>query len=78
MIRQRLLVLCLGKRYSSKHAKRQKIPFDGKQAHSALYDTERTAELFCYMVNHLKDLGGFPHIAQTDEAEKTDENQTAL
>ena len=37
------------------------IPFDGKQAHSALYDTERTAELFCYMVNHLKQLGGFPH-----------------
>ena len=48
-----------------------KIPFDGKQAHSALYDTERTAELFCYMVNHLKELGGFPHIAQTDETEKT-------
>lgn len=38
-----------------------KITFDGKQAHSALYDTERTAELFCYMVNHLKNLGGFPH-----------------
>lgn len=37
-----------------------KIPFDGKQAHSALYDTERTAELFCTMVNRLKDLGGFP------------------
>ena len=36
------------------------IPFDGKQAHSALYDTERTAELFCTMVNKLKDLGGFP------------------
>ncbi|MGY4677365.1 ribonuclease T [Pasteurella sp. P03HT] len=42
-----------------------KIAFDGKQAHSALYDTERTAELFCYMVNHLKALGGFPH--QTSE-----------
>jgi len=55
-----------------------KIPFDGKQAHSALYDTERTAELFCYMVNHLKELGGFPHIAQTNETEKTAENQTAL
>ncbi|WP_386690946.1 MULTISPECIES: ribonuclease T [unclassified Lonepinella] len=39
------------------------IPFDHKQAHSALYDTERTAALFCYMVNHLKQLGGFPHIA---------------
>ena len=37
------------------------IQFDSKQAHSALYDTERTAELFCYMVNHLKNLGGFPH-----------------
>ncbi|HDX1178301.1 TPA: ribonuclease T [Pasteurella multocida] len=42
------------------------IAFDGKQAHSALYDTERTAELFCYMVNHLKHLGGFPH-QQTSE-----------
>lgn len=37
------------------------IPFDGKQAHSALYDTEKTAELFCTMVNRLKTLGGFPH-----------------
>lgn len=36
------------------------IPFDGKQAHSALYDTERTADLFCFMVNRLKQLGGFP------------------
>ena len=44
-----------------------KIPFDGKQAHSALYDTERTAELFCYMVNHLKDLGGYPHIIPDSE-----------
>ena len=40
------------------------IAFDNKQAHSALYDTERTAELFCYMVNHLKNLGGFPHIIE--------------
>ena len=38
------------------------IPFDSRQAHSALYDTERTAELFSYMVNHLKALGGYPHI----------------
>ena len=38
------------------------IPFDSRQAHSALYDTERTAELFYYMVNHLKALGGFPHL----------------
>ncbi|QIM66062.1 ribonuclease T [Mannheimia granulomatis] len=37
-----------------------KIAFDGHQAHSALYDTEKTAELFCAMVNRLKDLEGFP------------------
>ena len=35
------------------------IPFDGKQAHSALYDTEKTAELFCGIVNRWKDLGGW-------------------
>lgn len=40
------------------------IAFDGKQAHSALYDTQRTAELFCTMVNKLKDLGGFPPLVE--------------
>ncbi len=40
------------------------IEFDGKQAHSALYDTEKTTELFCTMVNKLKELGGFPVIIQ--------------
>lgn len=42
------------------------IPFDGKQAHSALYDTERTAELFCLMVNRLKSLGGFPPVLENN------------
>lgn len=27
------------------------IPFDASQAHSAIYDAEKTAELFCVMVN---------------------------
>lgn len=27
------------------------IPFDTKEAHSALYDAERTAELFCKIIN---------------------------
>ncbi|WP_416140534.1 ribonuclease T [Halomonas sp. HK25] len=35
------------------------IPFDNGEAHSARYDTERTAELFCAMVNRYKDLGGW-------------------
>lgn len=43
------------------------IPFDGKQAHSALYDTERTAQLFCTMVNKLKALGGFPPVPVSEK-----------
>ncbi len=35
------------------------IEFDGKKAHSALYDTLKTAELFCSIVNRWKDLGGW-------------------
>ena len=35
------------------------IPFDGKEAHSARYDTEKTAELFCGIVNRWKELGGW-------------------
>ncbi|URJ33036.1 ribonuclease T [Candidatus Blochmannia vicinus] len=34
--------------------------FDKKKAHSALYDTERTAMLFCELVNKWKRLGGWP------------------
>lgn len=53
--------LMFGQTVLVKACQSAQIPFDGKQAHSALYDTERTAELFCYMINHLKKLGGFPH-----------------
>jgi ribonuclease T len=36
------------------------IEFDGKAAHSAKYDTEKTAELFCRIVNKWKHMGGWP------------------
>ena len=36
------------------------VEFDSGQAHSAIYDTERTAELFCTIVNRWRDLGGCP------------------
>jgi ribonuclease T len=35
------------------------IDFDKGEAHSARYDTEKTAELFCSIVNRWKDLGGW-------------------
>ena len=36
------------------------IDFDQNEAHSALYDTQKTAELFCYIVNKWQQLGGWP------------------
>lgn len=35
------------------------IEFDGREAHSARYDTEKTAELFCGIVNRWKEMGGW-------------------
>ncbi|MGI2261220.1 ribonuclease T [Shewanella sp. GXUN23E] len=52
--------LAIGHTVLAKACKMAGIPFDNKEAHSALYDTERTAELFCYIVNRWKALGGWP------------------
>ncbi|WP_323836787.1 ribonuclease T [Photorhabdus africana] len=60
--------LVLGQTILAKACITAGIPFDNNQAHSALYDTDRTAELFCEMVNRWKQLGGWP-LAAT--AEKT-------
>lgn len=35
------------------------IDFDNREAHSAQYDTEKTAELFCGIVNRWQELGGW-------------------
>lgn len=36
------------------------ISYDGKDAHTASYDTEKTAQLFCAMVNAWREKGGWP------------------
>ncbi len=36
------------------------IEFEGSSAHSAFYDAEKTAELFCRIVNRWRELGGWP------------------
>lgn len=41
----------LGETVLARALRTAKIPFDIKQAHSAIYDAERTAELFCYILN---------------------------
>ncbi len=34
------------------------IPFENEEAHSAKYDCDRTAELFCTIVNRWREMGG--------------------
>jgi ribonuclease T len=43
--------VALGETVLARAARRARIPFDVQQAHSAKYDAERTAELFCYIAN---------------------------
>lgn len=43
------------------------IEFDGKKAHSALYDTTKTAELFCIIVNRWKELGGWEMVESLED-----------
>ena len=58
--------LALGQTVLAKACQSAEIPFDNKEAHSALYDTERTAELFCHIVNKWQSLGGWPLPSTTD------------
>ncbi|MCH8501533.1 MAG: ribonuclease T [Aliidiomarina sp.] len=55
-----MAALTLGQTVLVKACHAAGIAFDGKEAHSAVYDTERTAELFCWMVNRYQSLGGWP------------------
>ncbi len=52
--------LAFGQTVLAKACKTAGMEFDNKEAHSALYDTEKTAELFCKIVNKWKALGGWP------------------
>ena len=52
--------LALGQTVLAKACQCASIDFNNNEAHSALYDTEKTAELFCYIVNRWQKLGGWP------------------
>jgi ribonuclease T len=51
--------LAYGQTVLAKACKEAGIPFDNAEAHSAAYDAERTAELFCEIVNRWRDSGGW-------------------
>lgn len=46
--------LVFGKTILAKALREAHIPFDKNEAHSAIYDAKRTAELFCYIANRIK------------------------
>lgn len=52
--------LAVGQTVLAKACKAMGLSFDNQQAHSALYDTLQTADLFCEIVNRWKRLGGWP------------------
>ena len=63
-----IAAIALGQTVLAKSCKTAGIDFDNNEAHSAAYDTYKTAELFCFIVNRNKDLGGWPlATADTDE-----------
>ena len=52
--------LTLGQTVLAKACRQANITYNNDEAHSALYDTQVTAELFFYMINKWKALGGWP------------------
>lgn len=53
-----MAALVLGQTVLAKACEKAGVDYSNEEAHSALYDTEVTAELFYYMVNRYKALGG--------------------
>ncbi len=52
--------LAFGQTVLSRACEAANIEFDSNQAHSARYDAEKTAQLFCHIVNKWQSLGGWP------------------
>jgi len=61
-----LAALAYGHTVLSKTCQLAGISFDNQEAHSAEYDTIKTAELFCNIVNRWKELGGWTIENQAD------------
>jgi len=51
--------LAYGQTVLSKACEAAGISFDNNEAHNARYDTEKTADLFCGIVNRWKEMGGW-------------------
>ncbi len=61
--------LAYGQTVLAKACKTAGMEFDNREAHSALYDTQKTAELFCGIVNKWKALGGWPLVSKENNTD---------
>lgn len=66
--------LAFGQTVLAKACKVAGIEFSNSAAHSAAYDAEKTAELFCLIVNRWKTLGGLNFIETCDEDGEEEQN----
>ena len=51
--------LALGQTVLSRAIEAAGLRWDSSEAHSAIYDAERTADLFCFIVNRWQEMGGW-------------------
>ena len=54
-----LAACAYGQTVLAKAVEKAGFTFDANEAHSALYDAERTADLFCEIINRWKSMGGW-------------------
>ncbi len=67
-----LAALAFGQTVLARACKAAGLNFDGNDAHSALYDTQKTAELFCHILNNYPMLANALHADPTPiEPEET-------
>lgn len=59
--------LVVGQTVLAKVCRAAQIEFDGNEAHSAIYDAEKTADFFCWAVNRWKMVGGWPSLGDLDD-----------
>jgi ribonuclease T len=59
--------LAFGQTVLAKACRAAGLEFNNSDAHSAAYDAEKTADLFCVIVNRWKDLGGWNPVLDDNE-----------
>jgi len=70
-----LSALAFGQTVLARACKAAGLEFDGKNAHSALYDTQKTAELFCHILNNYPMLANALHNEDAKEEPADSDSQ---